>query len=771
MDNGLDLKRRRVMVAAGLTTAGIATASLFKMAKGSTDGGTLSQSVGMIIPEKGDPVRGIFSPVVDWPFIPIHAILMKDGRILTYGSTKQGFQSGMFFYDVWSPFLGGSPSAHQTLPNTTRVDLFCSSQLNLADGTVGIFGGDVTVGSSDSTGYSINAFTNSSITIYNPEASDASQQLAKQANQMLLPRWYSTATVLPNNEIYLQGGTGGNTYPEIRGVPDGVHRLLNGVYTGVYDDWYPRNFVGPNGKIFGKTGASLFEVDTKGNGSVRTLNSTAPYNPFAAGSRGEAVVMFAPGKILVVGTGGDARTASVIDINKMETSGSGASSTPSVIPLVTATSRLNRPRTWGHATVLPNGQVFVNGGSMGYNELATSSYTAELYDPATNTWADGAVAAHSRMYHAISLLLPDGTVLTGGGGASTPTYPGPEFPVNANAEVYYPPYLFNADGTRASRPVIDSAPAAITANRIFTLTSPDAGSIGRMTMVKTGSTTHSFNMEQRFVELNFTRQGARLSATLTNDRHQFTPGMYMLFVINVNGVPSVASLVRVDPDPVLAATATRTLRIMPMGDAITYGYINLPGTKYSGYRAPLQDLLAQANLNYQFVGSMYAGNGVYGIDTHHEGHPGMLIADMTANAASWVTAAKPDVVMLQMGFTDMLNNYLVDTAPSRLRKLIDTIRAAAPGAKIILSTLAPTPDAATQARINQFNAQVISLANDEAAQFKDVFLVDSSTLIPKVGVDYYDMLYPNDNGHTKIAKVWRDGIVRALGSPFTSKSA
>lgn len=168
---------------------------------------------------------------------------------------------------------------------------------------------------------------------------------------------------------------------------------------------------------------------------------------------------------------------------------------------------------------------------------------------------------------------------------------------------------------------------------------------------------------------------------------------------------------------------------------------------------------------------MYAGNGVYGIDTHHEGHPGMLIADMTANAASWVTAAKPDVVMLQMGFTDMLNNYLVDTAPSRLRKLIDTIRAAAPGAKIILSTLAPTPDAATQARINQFNAQVVSLANDEAAQFKDVFLVDSSTLIPKVGVDYYDMLYPNDNGHTKIAKVWRDGIVRALGSPFTSKSA
>jgi hypothetical protein len=772
MNNRPNFKRRRVVMAAGLTASGVATAALLGTAQGNAQrGGTASQNPGGGIPEQGDSIRGVFSPVVNWPFIPIHAVMTKDGRVLTYGSTKQGFQSGMFFYDVWSPFLGTGPGAHQTLPNTTQVDLFCSSQLNLADGTVGIFGGDVTVGTSDGTGYSTNAATNSSITIYNPAASDAKQQLLKQNSAMLLPRWYSTATVLPNNEIYLQGGTGGNSYPEIRGVPDGAHRLLNGAYTGGYDDWYPRNFVGPNGKIFGKSGARFFEVDTRGNGSVRTLNSAAPYNPFAAGSRGEAVVMFAPGRILVVGTGGDARTASVIDINRMEASGSGASSTPSVVPTVVSTSKLKRPRTWGHATVLPNGQVFVNGGSLGYNELATSSYTSELYEPATNTWTDGAVAAHSRMYHATSLLLADGTVLTGGGGASTPTYPGPEFPANTHAEIYYPPYLFNADGTRATRPAIDSAPLTATAGGVLTLTSADAGSIKRITLVKTGSTTHSFNMEQRFIELAFVQQGVKLDAALTNDRHQFTPGMYMVFVINANGVPSEASLVRIDPSPTLAATATRTLRIMPLGDALTYGYINLPGTNYSGYRAPLQELLAQKTLNYQFVGSIYPGNGVYGIDTHHEGHPGMLIGDMTAYAGNWVRTAKPGFVLLQMGFTDMLTNYQVDTAPARLGKLVDTIRAAAPGVKIVLSTLAPTPDAATQARIGRFNAQVVGLANSAAAQYGDVFLVDAATLVPKIGVDYYDALYPNDAGHRKLAGIWLDGIVRALQSTAASKPA
>lgn len=220
MKNDLDPKRRRVMVATGLAASGVVTASLFTPAKGGTSqGGLTSQNIGTLVPDKGDPVRGVFSPVIDWPMIPIHAILTRDGRVLTYGSTKRGFQSGMFYYDVWSPFLGSGPGAHQTLPNNTKVDLFCSSQLTMADGTVGIFGGDVTVGASDSTGYSINAFTNAYITVYNPDTADSSKQLVKQNNQMVLPRWYSTATVLPNNEIYLQGGTGGNAYPESAACP------------------------------------------------------------------------------------------------------------------------------------------------------------------------------------------------------------------------------------------------------------------------------------------------------------------------------------------------------------------------------------------------------------------------------------------------------------------------------------------------------------------------------------------------------------------------
>ena len=72
------------------------------------------------------------------------------------------------------------------------------------------------------------------------------------------------------------------------------------------------------------------------------------------------------------------------------------------------------------------------------------AYTAEIFDPANNSWTTGATATRMRLYHSTSLLLPDATVITMGGGT-----PGPE--TNLNAEIYYPPYLFNDDGTAAAR--------------------------------------------------------------------------------------------------------------------------------------------------------------------------------------------------------------------------------------------------------------------------------------------------------------------------------
>jgi N-acetylneuraminic acid mutarotase len=71
---------------------------------------------------------------------------------------------------------------------------------------------------------------------------------------------------------------------------------------------------------------------------------------------------------------------------------------------------------WGHphsvaAVTLPSGKVLVTGGG-GYYEQTLS--TAELYDPATNTWALTGSMTVPRGFHSAS-LLPSGKVLVTGG--------------------------------------------------------------------------------------------------------------------------------------------------------------------------------------------------------------------------------------------------------------------------------------------------------------------------------------------------------------------
>jgi hypothetical protein len=138
----------------------------------------------------------------------------------------------------------------------------------------------------------------------------------------------------------------------------------------------------------------------------------------------------------------------------------------------------------------------------------------------------------------MALLLPDASVLVGGGGA-----PGPL--MNLNAEIYYPPYLFTSSGALAPRPSIDSAPAALDIGRSFTM-NVTASTVSRVTLVKTGAVTHSFNMDQRFLELPFTAVDGTLSVQAPGRASDATPGYYLLFFIDGDGVPSIGRIVRVN---------------------------------------------------------------------------------------------------------------------------------------------------------------------------------------------------------------------------------
>ena len=89
------------------------------------------------LPAGANNTVGAWSTVRSWPLIAVHAVLMPDGRVLTYGTSATGQQTAIFIYDVWDPSQG-LDAGHTTLPNMTAVDIFCSSQVVLPVGRPGL---------------------------------------------------------------------------------------------------------------------------------------------------------------------------------------------------------------------------------------------------------------------------------------------------------------------------------------------------------------------------------------------------------------------------------------------------------------------------------------------------------------------------------------------------------------------------------------------------------------------------------------------------------
>ncbi len=511
----------------------------------------------LVIPANAG-TKGAWSALGSWPVISVHMVLTPDGRVLSYGSDGTGKQTGFFIYDVWDSALGLG-GGHMTLPNGTGTDIFCGSQLVLpTSGSVFLAGGDNWTG----TGTTNTANNNSNV--FNPTGNTLTR-----GSNMNRARWYSSSTTLINGETYIQGGSSGTDRPEVRDI-NGTFRLLSTADTSTLDFMYPRNFVAPDGRVFGFDSAGrMYYVNPSGNGSITMAGQ---FSASYTGSDASAA-MFAPGRILQFG--GNSSGAIVIDIN-------GAT------PTVTPTQSMSTQRRLVTATLLADGKVLATGGSQVWNELTGVNNTAEIWNPATGTWTQGNEGAVARLYHGNALLLPDATVLVSGGGA-----PGPLN--NLNAEIYYPPYLFTAAGTLAPRPAMAGAPQFIDIGKTFRVDLAAGTTVSRVTLVKTGSTTHGFNMEQRFQDLTFSASGTQLAVQAPTRAALAPPGYYILFVIDSAGVPSLGKIVRMgvagNPNPAVTPTVTNpanqtsvqgsTVNLQltatdPNGDTLSYAVTGLP---------------------------------------------------------------------------------------------------------------------------------------------------------------------------------------------------
>jgi Domain of unknown function (DUF1929)/PKD domain/Bacterial Ig domain len=515
------------------------------------------------------------------PINPIHLSMLRTGNLLVTAGTENEPQN----FGVSSKAAIWWLQSHNfTEYDNMPWDLFCNGQASLPDGRPFIFGGTEQYDPFEG---------ESRATIFDPAI--PSYFPFSEVQSMADGRWYGTATVLGDGRIMAFSGLNKagniNQTVEIYSLSKTQQGWSTPVSAPFSPPLYPWLFLLPNGNVFYAGGgwggwayingtaiksAQIFNPSTQTwtasaasyYGYPRTFGSAVllpllPSNNYAA----RVMVIGGEGQ---QGTGGGA-TAETIDLSQSNPTWQPSGSMPSG-----AREEMN-------AVLFPNGQVLALGGSVINEDATTATLGADLYDPATGTWKAGAAEVYPRLYHNTAVLLPDGCVIVTGSNPQRGVY-------EQHIEIYTPPWLFDANGNWipwSARPQITTAPAKIGyGSATFQVQTPNAPGaslpdVVSVVLVKPGSDTHSFDMEQRVVGLKFTRTSGALTVTSPPNSNIAPPGYYMLFLLNSSGVTSIASFLQVTKYPT---------------DTPPKGTITLPATNGA-------DVVIQAGQSVNFAGT------------------------------------------------------------------------------------------------------------------------------------------------------------------------
>lgn len=465
---------------------------------------------------------GEWGNVIPWtPHIPVSAATLPDGRVLTFASNQRTtFPSGPEFTyaATWDPATGQFVEY-----NHPTHDMFCGALVMLPDGRVLVNGGRNTTVRSSIFDWRVNTWTRT------PDMND--------------PRWYNTSVALPNGRVWTVSGSGGSGTAERWDEAIGWSRLTginwNTVLAepGYINIWHPFVSLAPDGRLihFGPTD-TMHWVSPDGAGAMSNTGTVVPGTHYP---KEGCWVMYDEGRILVAG--GGANTTN----NSSDTT-TGTSSTLAYTvdvrtgtPVVTPQNPMTFARQFANCVVLPNGEVMVMGGNtsgLKFNDTG-SILTPEIWNPTTGQWRQMAPAVTPRNYHSLALLLPDGRVMSGGGGLGGGDH--------RDAELFTPPTLFNADGTLAPRPLLNTAPTAIGVATKFTVTGTPG--ITKFSFIKMSAITHSVNTDLRYLSLPFTELSpGTYEITAHASLNVMTPGYWMLFGVGASGSYSVAKTILVD---------------------------------------------------------------------------------------------------------------------------------------------------------------------------------------------------------------------------------
>jgi hypothetical protein len=219
-------------------------------------------------------------------------------------------------------------------------------------------------------------------------------------------------------------------------------------------------------------------------------------------------------------------------------------------------------RRYANSTLLPTGQVFVSGG-VGHSEHDMDAVLKpEIYDPELDQWLVTSAATVARNYHGVALLLPDGRVWTasasqdhsGSTCQTKATCDGSEKNLEKTeerVEIFSPWYVGRSD-----RPAVTACPGTIVPDgRKYEISigGSQGTNIDRVVLMRAGSATHSFDGDQRLIQLDVvTKSASSVTVKAPYSPEAAPPGDYMVFALRSNGatgfkrwIPSVACWTRV----------------------------------------------------------------------------------------------------------------------------------------------------------------------------------------------------------------------------------
>ncbi|KAI0829837.1 DUF1929-domain-containing protein [Trametes gibbosa] len=429
--------------------------------------------------------------------------------------------------------------------------------------------------------------------------------------QMTTRRWYPTLETLDDGSIIIIGGAewGGfvndanqnnPTYeffpPKANGDPVKLDILTNSLPANLF----PLTWLLPSGKLLIQSNWKTAFLDFKNQKETAIDDMIEAVRVYPA-SGGTAMLPLTPANgytATIMFCGGNDlqpdRWTTDWDIAQYKASTSCVSITPDVSTQYVKEDPLPEGRSMGNFILLPNGKILcLNGAATGVAGYGPQDWTVgesyadnavlapAIYDPtapAGARWSREGLTASTipRMYHSGATLLPDGSVLVSGSNPHADyTVDNVKFKTEYRVEYFYPSY-FNSHRPQPQGLLTQLSYGGPYFN--VTLTKEDlAGDVNNVKettviLLRTGFSTHTMNMGQRFLQLNSTYTGNPDGSAVLHvsqvppNAALFAPGPAFLFVV-VNGVPSVGVQVMVGTGQVGEQPTTKAVDLPVAGIA------------------------------------------------------------------------------------------------------------------------------------------------------------------------------------------------------------